>query len=325
MELEVAGVVIHLHSDRIELSRRGRPELPGAVLRFGAGDAAAEVDLFLRLSAGHGPAIERRVVSIPTERMVRWYTEFQEELGRRFMGQLEWTTPEELGERGYVVLVPGPDHNARWLEHMAPSHGQGRRVFNPEGLESEEAAAIMLDSAIEAVALREICVPGEKRDMMWAVHCELTSPNLIVLWLETPEGWRWGTVSLDSWGEQLQEAMRSRMPATVLPLMDSLIRHLCLEELGFDHKRLVERDLGGPAASPSLRSRPSRLDTRRVPTTSSTSRVRVRLPRRRQRARFPMEPQASRSWKGSGERSPATRSVACWKAPRSRSVRSGPS
>jgi hypothetical protein len=230
MEIDIAGLVVHVLADRIELSRRGRPEVPRAVVRFGEG--SEDLDVYLRLSNGDAPSIERRVASVPMARIQDWSADFQQRLADGFIRDLEWTTPEALAEAGYVVMAPGAEHSRRWLEHVAPEEEAGRRLVRSNPIDDPKALEMWFDTAIEPTDLRSICVPGERRDLMWAVHSELNGPDRMLLWLETPEGWQWATVRLDTWGERIQQVMRAKVPAAVVPVMEAVARHLKLEDLG---------------------------------------------------------------------------------------------
>lgn len=231
MEIEIAGLVVHVLPDRVEFSRHARPDVPRAVVRWG--DGSEHLDVYLRLSSGDGPAIERRVASVPIARIVDWSADFQERLGEGFVNALEWTTPEALAAAGYVVTAPRAEHHARWVDHVAPEADDGRRVVRGNPIDDPVAVGLLFETAMDPIDLHAICMPGEQRELMWAVHCELNGPDLMLLWLPTPTGWRWATVRLDTWGEVVHQVMWARVPAAVLPVMEAVIRHLRLEEVGF--------------------------------------------------------------------------------------------
>jgi hypothetical protein len=166
--------------------------------------------------------------------------EYTQRLGEAFVSEMEWTTPEALAEAGYVVLAPGPEHQRRFLERLAPEHG-GTRSVRPDALVDAAALEPWIDSAVDATELHSIGVAGEHRDMLWAFHYELIEPVRMLVWVPTPDGWRWATVRTDTWQERMLQLVRAMVSEGFGRALDELVRHLRLDELG-----LVRQDGAEP-------------------------------------------------------------------------------
>jgi hypothetical protein len=247
MDVEIERLLFRFQLDQVEILRSDRRDLPGVVARWGDANSL-DWDLYLRLSPGEGPAIERRVASIPGERLRRWFGDVHEDLGRRFLGSLIEVTPEDLAELGYGVIAPTAEQHAEWLQRFAPARDDGRHVVTATALEGPESEAIVFDAEIPVIQLHELGVPGQKLDQMVAFSRDGTRPALLLYWRESNHGFAWAALPVDSWQEQMREVLQTHMPAGANRPISSIIRHLKLEEIGFDVKRLEGNILPGQSA-----------------------------------------------------------------------------